>query len=449
MPFVKVPVQVAKYGLARSPVGLLNYKLWLNIARKDPQAADQLARLTLGSSIGGSLALYAYQGNITAAPPVGQADRDAFYRQGKQPYAVKIGNKWISYQQIPVVSTTLSMVASAVDAIKNGDKSASEKVSQVVYDIGRNTVDQTYLTGLSDTLDALTDPEKYGQQFVQHTVPSLMPASATTRLIAQATDTTIRKPENVGEGIMTNLPGLSRMVEPRLNALGEESKRETPFWSPYNVGIEKNSPLEKELSKQSIDVGFTGKEFSGFKLTDAEQGEYQQQAGQLTRKNLESIIQTKEYKSASGMKKQDLLKKAVKDSREMVHWQMLFTTLSQPHPGDDAATTAMRQDYKMIAEYEIVTRKQPADKFEKARATLRLKIPELDVALNIREGIETVKTVKAYTLLKQRARELGIPEDQLPALGKKVAGTTTTSSKAKNTLPELPAIPRLQALPAR
>lgn len=48
IPFLRTPTNLVKFGLERSPVGLMNPKLWRNIVGKNPEASDQIARIFLG-----------------------------------------------------------------------------------------------------------------------------------------------------------------------------------------------------------------------------------------------------------------------------------------------------------------------------------------------------------------------------------------------------------------
>jgi hypothetical protein len=433
VPFIRVPINVAKYGLARSPVGALSPKMWSNIIKKDPEAADQIGRVMFGSSIAATLASYAAQGNLTGAAPLNSAERDRFYREGKQPFSIKIGDTWVSYQQVPLLATTLTMVASATDAIKNKTSDVDEKVAQSVYEISRMVVDQTFLTGLSDFLDAITDPERNGENWLTRTIPSLVPFSSTTRLAAQATDTTIRKPTNIPEAIESNLPGLSKNVPPKLTAMGETITRETPFWSPINITKDKEDALTNELNRLEYNLGFVGKALSGISLDVNEQQAYQGIAGQLSKQAILDLINGKRdeelkipYSKLSDMAKVEALDSVVSEARSQARYQMFIEMAKRDQSLRSPEDQTKIQGLALTSQYYIDTK----DYSNKRKDSYRATHPEIDAALMLWSGSVEPHSAKALEILKEQATIAGIPFDTIPALQKKKKSTTPAPGKA-------------------
>ena len=316
IPFIKTPTNIVKQGLEWSPFGLVNPKAWIAVAKKDPKAVEQLTHAFIGSTVAGTLAAYVYEGNLTGAVPTSPAERDAFYREGKQPFSARIGDTWVSYQQIPLLAQTLTMAAAATDAIKNNDKTAQEQATAAGYTIARSVVDQTFMTGLSDFLDAVTDPERNGGNWLAKTVPSLVPFSATTRIVAQAMDTTVRKPDTIGEGIQANVPLASESVPARTDVFGKTVIRETPWWSPINVTSAKSDAVDAELKKIGKAIGFVGTSISGQKLDEKQQQQYQEIAGNITKNDLSLLFNSLEYQKANRDQKESLVDRTVSNARE-------------------------------------------------------------------------------------------------------------------------------------
>jgi hypothetical protein len=404
VPFVKVPWEVGKYGLSRSPLAVFNYKMWVNIARKDPQAADQIARLLIGSGIATAFATYAYNGNLTGAAPANASERDRFFREGKTPYALKIGNRWISYQQIPALSQTLAMVASATDAIKSKNKSSGDKVTEAVYGIAQNTIDQTYLQSVSDALDALNDPERSAEAFVKRTVPGFVPYNSTTRLVTQATDPYVRQAGNVGEGIKTNLPGLSGQVPIKQTALGEDITRTTPWWSPWNTSVQQDNLLNEELKKNAVNIGFVSPNVGTISLDKTQQNEYQHAVGQVIKSEIIKLIQTPEYQALSGYEAKQKLSSTISKARDLGKAQYIMKSgITNPQPGDTKATTQSRKDLKRVSEYLTLIDGVTNDTARsKISSILRATDPSLDVAMILNGYATQPKTDVAESYLSKR-----------------------------------------------
>ncbi len=317
IPFLRTPINLVKFGLERSPVGIINPSLWRNLAKKNPAAADQIARIGMGSTIAAAVALGFNEGKITGAAPTNSAERDRFYREGKQPFSVKIGDTWVQYQRIEPLNQSFSQVAAAVDAIKNKDKAVEDRVGQAVFTIAQNLVSQTYMSSLSNLLDAMNNPEREASTLAERLVqPLIVPASSATRTAAQIMDTTIRQPETFGERIQAGIPGLSQNVPSRLDVFGQEVKRQTPAISPINITKEQQTELDKELNRLKVNVGFVGDSIGRQKLDREQQRQYQLTAGQFSQNMLNAMVTAPFYKKLSDDDKEELITKIVNDSRD-------------------------------------------------------------------------------------------------------------------------------------
>jgi hypothetical protein len=333
IPFLQTPVNLLKFGLERSPLGFLNPKLWQHLASKSPEASDEIARAALGSALAAGVAWYAADGKITGAAPSNKLDRERFYREGKQPYSIKIGDQWVSYQRLEPFNQAMSQVAAAVDAMRAEGKDATEQASQAALTIGKNLVSQTYLSGLSDVLDALAEPERYGSNFLQRTAASIAtPFSSALRTGAQIGDTTIRQPKGLAESIMAGLPGLSQNVPARLDAFGEDVQRESPAWLPINVTTEKDTPLNRELARLDIDVGFVGDSIRGMPLNRGEQAEYQRAVGKARKQLLEQLVSHDAYQRADDATRAKMMEAAIVKARNDIadlYLQYIVSTKSR------------------------------------------------------------------------------------------------------------------------
>ncbi len=322
IPFVRTPVNLVKFGLQRSPLGLLDYRMWIDLAKKDPQGAENLGKALIGTGIATALFLYARDGLITGPTPNDTAGRDEFYRQGKLPYAVKIGDKWISYQRLEPFNQIFLQVANAVEA-SNNDKDFTEKAGTAFNSTIENLASQNFLYSIGLAMNAIRDPDRYGAQFVEQTVSSMVPFSGTLRQVAQLADTTIRSPQNLGEQVMAGTPGLSQNVAPKVNTMGEVQQRETPAWLPYQFSTEKNDPITMGLVDKDVTPGYAGKTVGGIKLSDAEHQEYMQLTGELIKKNLGKTINGSGYKSAGNDRQKELLESAIERGRAEAKKQWL------------------------------------------------------------------------------------------------------------------------------
>ncbi|MFH0810890.1 MAG: hypothetical protein V2A77_10565, partial [Pseudomonadota bacterium] len=215
MPFLHTPMNLLKVGLEHSPLGLANPKMWSNALKRDPHFSDQASRVAQGSAVAAAIGVLVGQDivDVVGEAPVGAADRDRFYAEGKIPYSVRFGkpgNPYHGFQKWEPLNQSLSQVAAVVDAVRSGrDITQVDKLAEkAVMTISRNFVSQTYMSGLSDLLDAMSDWERYGGQFLERTATGFLFPSGALRTATRAGDTTVRQPEGLGEAAMAQIPGL-------------------------------------------------------------------------------------------------------------------------------------------------------------------------------------------------------------------------------------------------
>lgn len=240
VPFIQTPMEVLKQGIELSPFGLADFP-------GAEEKTTKLARVLLGLTVMGGATALALDDRTTWAAPSGEKERQHFYASGRKPYAVKIGDKWISYSKIGSVAYSIAWVA----AVKHysDERGLDEEQSEV---IGKATMamagffsDQSYMEEIGNILKAISgaDWEKsyYRGRTATNIIRQLIPYVAFQGWLSRILDDTYRDPETAWETIKTQLPLLSKSVEPYTTPTGEESKRDLPLinaLSPFTISTE-------------------------------------------------------------------------------------------------------------------------------------------------------------------------------------------------------------------
>jgi hypothetical protein len=308
IPFITTPVNLMKVGVEYSPLGFVRA-----IGAKGAGRSEAIARAALGSAAMGYFAQEFAAGNVTAGPPQNPAEKDAFYAQGKIPYAVRVGGTWYSFSRLEPIATPLKWTAALMQtAEESKGKSWDVTASKMVFALARYMEDSTYLQGLSDLVDALQDPNK-AASFVENIVTGFNPAIV--RRVTQANDPFIRDPRNIVEQIEATLPYLNEQVPVRQTAFGEPAKRTegkqgiSGVISPVDYNPELNDPLLQKVASyhlpegigpdgqmlpvRGLTVGLVNADIATFGLNDSEAQRYQQYAGQATRNLLDKLFSDK------------------------------------------------------------------------------------------------------------------------------------------------------------
>lgn len=283
-PFLQTPGNIVSRFIEKSPLGWI--KVVNSIAKKKGQEeiVTNAANATLGSALSASIAYYTLQGRITGNAPRNAADRDKFFRSGKLPYAIKIGDKWYSYARLEPLSMTIGATAEAVlRGVEANEDIDATMVGAILTAIPRFILSQTYLTGARDLLDAMEDEGRYLDRWIFRQVGNVVPFSAFGRWLAQQMDPVIRQPTNIIEAIQANIPGLSKNIPPKLGVFGEPSTRPTDLFSRVITprSLEKIDPLDTQDSRLERKTGFPSRRIGGVKLTQREFNEMLNHSGKI------------------------------------------------------------------------------------------------------------------------------------------------------------------------
>lgn len=245
-PFVKTPTNILKQGIEFSPLGVAN--LAGNIDK-----TTALTRAAIGTAAFGTAAAMLDAGDITWGEPTNAEQKAAFRAEGKQPYSIRIGNKWISFVKLPpAVSFPFALTSGINDAVKTKkmDESTGEAIMGGVAKWGQFLSDQSYVKQIGDTLRAFKgDTESVGQAIANYP-QQMIPLRALTGWLARMTDPYERK-TNADKGyidqqvqqLMLQYPGLRENVGTRENPFtGNPLEANNPVlnsFSPFRVTNDK------------------------------------------------------------------------------------------------------------------------------------------------------------------------------------------------------------------
>ncbi len=218
LPFVKTPTNIAKQGVEFSPLGFAN-------AINAEDKATAITRAAIGTAVFGSAATMLGGGDVTWGEPTNAEQKAAFRAEGKQPYAVKIGDKWISFTKLPPgIAFPFALTAGINDAVntKKMSESDGEAVMEGVAKWGQFLSDQSYLKSVGDTLGMFKgDMDKTAQALANYP-QQLVPFRALTGWLARLSDSKDRKInrdkgwiDSQVQSLMQQYPGLRQQTEAR------------------------------------------------------------------------------------------------------------------------------------------------------------------------------------------------------------------------------------------
>lgn len=305
VPFFRTPVNVAAFALERTPLmaeltkrGLVRQG-FLEGGLTRGQFSDYVARNLVGVSAltASAVALHTQEGLITGAPPKDKTERENLYATRWRPYSIKVGNSYLNYRGFEPISTWLSAIADHAQEVRaNPDADYSARAAKITENGVRNFIEQPFVTGIKQILDAIEDPMGGRMQSIARNLA----ATAVPQGVAGITrtkDTTLRDPETLVEAMMAKTPWLSERIRPKLSRFGEPIQRTTYAMGLADKPLMPGDPVESELLKLGIPkaVGFPDNHMLGRQLNKDEYNELLTIAGKPIREFVGAVLAEPQY----------------------------------------------------------------------------------------------------------------------------------------------------------
>lgn len=287
VPFVRTPINIFKFTFDRTPLAAVSKGFREDIQAGGARAAQAMAKIGVGSTVMFTGMDLSMEGKITGAGPSDPKARSALRRTGWQPYSIKIGDTYYSYSRFEPVATPLGMAADMAELISNYeayDMDAQQEMDKLVTAsiaaIGNQVVGKTFLSGLADTVEVLSDPNRYAQQFINRYAGSIVPSGVGA--IERAIDPQMEHVFNEMDAIKSRIPGLSNEVPNRQNVWAEDiqtfypgqltgnetADRVLSTLNPVYYSKVKDAPLDRWMLKNGFSINMPQKvqQFDGVRV---------------------------------------------------------------------------------------------------------------------------------------------------------------------------------------
>lgn len=226
MPFTKVPINIARWGVENSPMGILSARVRADIAAGGTRRSLALARMGMGAGVMGGVGALWAQDLLTGYGPHDPSARKAWQDAGFRPYSVKgPDGHWYGYQGTPL-ATIIGPMADSLDVYRFMHDGSTDDQEDVlwsgIFGIGQAMLAPTYLQGVGNFFDALMDPESHSRYFGENLVASAVPQAVWG--IERATDPIRRAHYDWLDTVRARTPGLASDLPPVVDTWGNEVK---------------------------------------------------------------------------------------------------------------------------------------------------------------------------------------------------------------------------------
>ena len=265
LPFIRTPSNLMKYTFQRSPLAPLMKEVRTDVAAGGSRRDLALARIGTGTTIMFAAADLAMNESITGNGPSNPKERQALLRSGWQPYSIKVDDRYFAYNRLDPIGMTIGLGADMVDVLSNQefgedeDTTAEEALVAVAVSIGNNTMSKTYMSGLAEFFETMSDPARHGDSYFKRLSGSLVPTLSGE--ITRFNDPYMREANTMLEAMKKKTPGLSETLPLRRNLWGEPISYQSglgktyDMFSPIYSKKENPYPVDKEILRLEANIG--------------------------------------------------------------------------------------------------------------------------------------------------------------------------------------------------
>ncbi|HKV49295.1 MAG TPA: hypothetical protein VJN69_14465 [Candidatus Acidoferrales bacterium] len=245
-PFFKTPANIVRTSLDYTPIALAKSAIHGDV--------EGAGRALLGSGIAAAIAWGTMTGKISGGLALDYRKREAQEDAGQVPYAVKVGNSWLSLHKAEPLGMILGLTSDATLALmQHGDTpSTQSRAQEAVRYIVRNLSDLPFLQTLSNFGESLSsdDPLGSAERFLRFQTGSFVPAIV--RNAALINDRTYRRPQTIAQGVEQNVPGLTHNVPAVMGTDAQPVQRpesELGGINPFPISTPKDDPAANEIAR--------------------------------------------------------------------------------------------------------------------------------------------------------------------------------------------------------
>lgn len=323
-PFVHISSNILDQTLVqRTALGLLSKDMRDDLMGKNGAVTRDMAqaRMLVGTALAATAGGLAAEGLMSGSGPSNNHERGIWIAAGNQPHSIKINDIWYDIHRLGPLGMLMSIGADMHDvAHAMGKEDASVVATMLAHAISQNVLDESFMRGPAEIIQAVTDSERYGPQYIRNFASSMIPYSVGMSQITRATDPYTRQTRTVMDAIKAKIPWESQSLMPRRDVWGEPiPNRDVAgvkgLSSIYETRIN-HDPVNQAFLKLGYYPSQPGRTIRGVKLSEPQYDDYARVAGRLAKQRLNNIVSQPGFSQVPPGKQVEVMRKIIETSRE-------------------------------------------------------------------------------------------------------------------------------------
>lgn len=344
MPFTHIPLNILKRAVEGTPAA------WLDTETRDAMmgksgAAKQdmaIARMVTGSAVGAWAINQVLNERMTGFGPTDPKERAEWMAAGHQPYSIRIGDEWLSFNRFGSLGTMLGLYANLAEVIphmKPDAEDLTKAIGMTVHSTGRLMEDEVGMQGLSNLMQAIDQPDRSGSRYIANFAGSLLAYSSLLRQVASSMDPSMREAKTVVDGLRYYIPVARQGLLPKRDWSGTPIANagyggDLPVPGVSSIIQHRSAvadPVALEFQALDIKPAPPQDRIKGVKLPPQLYDIYQSTAGPFTRNALEQYVNTPGWHDLPVGVRADIFRSTIRATREVAGaaMQMRYPQLIQ------------------------------------------------------------------------------------------------------------------------
>ncbi len=335
VPFTTVPANLVAWAVRRLPGAAFA----LDDVKADFEAGGATRDMAIARQVVGATILTAAYGAVKGGLITGGGlamtpdQRRAAVDAGWQPYSFKVGNNYYGYNRFEPIARIASLAADFGEVFAGAEKKEAgslESEDRTYLPLmlgamfGNAVVSQTYLSGLNEFMQMLTDPARMAPRVWDSFVGSWVPAVLAQT--AAATDPTTRRIDSAFDAVKNRLPGIRETLLPNINGLTGEPMQNKSNLTPVDVTDVSQDKVLSEAARLGVGVAKTPKslelssmgerELGKVDLTPEQQTLFSTTSGKLAHSILENMVSQPDWDERPDVVKTRIFAKVLEAARK-------------------------------------------------------------------------------------------------------------------------------------
>lgn len=255
VPFLNTPANIFKYTFERTPLAPFMGRYRAAIDKGGAAADLARSRLALGTATTLLALDLALDGRLTGSGPDNRAERSLLFRSGWRPYSLRVDDTYVAFNRLDPIGNLLQFggdigefMVNAQEMDYDSDVLLERSLAATVFAAAEALNSKAMLIGLSDIIEAMSDPNRFGPSYIKRLVGSFVPVGV--REAANVTAPVARTTAGIVDELKARIPGFADDVAVRRDVWGREIRYESGLGRLYDAV----SPLYgSQFSMQPID----------------------------------------------------------------------------------------------------------------------------------------------------------------------------------------------------